>query len=253
MNDPHVASLEYALRTDDSLTFNNPPPLEGDAAGFTYRLADGVLTVTMKYHYATQEDAVEAVRSFIQAWELDYALRQGRRELRFSFVRSNIIDRQPTPGHVLLVGTAKFTITAHPVTLMVTRRQYPAPPASFAASPDVQTLWNRYEGHLLGREPLPSMGYFCLSVVQALYGGRAKAVGALNIDRPVLDTLGLLTSERGDATTARKQEGKTLQPLAPSEERWIHETLRLMIRRVAMERAGAVSSAPLTMNDLPKL
>jgi hypothetical protein len=50
MNDPHVGSLEYALETDATLAFNNPPPLEGDAGGFTYRLADGVLTVTMKDH-----------------------------------------------------------------------------------------------------------------------------------------------------------------------------------------------------------
>jgi hypothetical protein len=42
MHDPHVVSLEYVLETDDTLAFNNPLPLEGDAVCFTYRLADGV-------------------------------------------------------------------------------------------------------------------------------------------------------------------------------------------------------------------
>ena len=50
MNDPHVESLVYELKTDETLRFANPDPVEGDAGGFVYRLADGVLAVTMKEH-----------------------------------------------------------------------------------------------------------------------------------------------------------------------------------------------------------
>jgi hypothetical protein len=65
MNDPHVEFLEYKLKTDDTVSFDNPEPLEGDAGGFTYRLADGVLTLAMTAHYATREEAVEPVRPFL--------------------------------------------------------------------------------------------------------------------------------------------------------------------------------------------
>jgi hypothetical protein len=40
--------------------------------------------------------------------------------------------------------------------------------------------------------------------------------------------------------------------LVEAEEAWIHAALRLIIRRVAMERAGALPTAPLTVDDLPK-
>lgn len=256
MNDPHVVSLEYILETDDTLTFDNPDQFERDGGSFTVRIADGVLTATMKDHFATQEQAMAVVWPFLRAWELHHALERGRRELRFTFARSTIMDRKPTPadaGHAVLAEAGMITLKGYPATLTVTRRHYPEPPVGFVVSPDVETLWNRYENHLLGREYLPTMGYFCLSVVQTLYGGRGKAAQSLNIDRPVLDALGLLTSERGDAATARKQQGSALRPLIELEERWIHETLRLMIRRVAMENAGALPAAPLTMADLPTL
>jgi hypothetical protein len=256
MNDPHVVSLEYRLETDDTLKFENPPALEHDQEGFAVRLADGLLTVTMKDHYATQAEAVAAVRPFIRAWELFHGLERGRCEFCFRFVRSNIIDRKPTPGTldtVLLAAAGTVTITGSAATLTLTHRQYPDAPTGFVASPDVETLWNRYENHRLGREPLPSMAYFCLTVVESRYGGRGNAAAALNIDRAVLERLGLLTTKRGDATTARKREGKALQPLTAQEERWIHEALRLMIRRVGAEQAAALPSAPLTMADLPRL
>ena len=113
MNDPHVESLEYKLETDDTLRFDNPDPLEGDAGRFTYRLADSVLTVTMKDHYATEEEARAAVYRFVRAWELDYALEHGRRALWFTFTRSSIIDRKPIPGApVILACAGTLTLTA---------------------------------------------------------------------------------------------------------------------------------------------
>jgi hypothetical protein len=255
MNDPHVLSLEYALETDESLAFDNPPPLEGDAGGFSYRLADGVLTVTLKDHYATQEQAVEAVAAFIRGWELDYALQHGRRELRFRFVRSHIIDRQPTPGavgDVLLAGTAKITLTGHPATLVVTQRQYPAPPVSFTASPDVETLWNRYEGHLRGSEPLPAMGYFCLTVLETVFGGpgvgttpktsgkRKRTAHALNVELAVLEKLGALTSERGGAMDARKYAPKVPHCIRSRRKRKSGFGLRCGLSHVGSERTPQV-------------
>jgi hypothetical protein len=239
----------------------------------------------MKDHYSTQEEAVAAAAPFIRAWELDYALQHGRRELWFTFLRSNIIDRTPAPGavgHVLLAGAGRVTITGHPVTLLVTRRQYPAPPSDFAASPDVETLWNRYEGHLRGSEPLPAMGYFCLTVLETVFGGpglgtttqtigkrttapktigkrktsatRKRTADALNVELAVLEKLGELTSERGDAMNARKYAPSVppLRPLTPQEDEWIRAALRAIIRRIGMIGTG-VAIPLLTMADLPKL
>lgn len=44
--------------------------------------------------------------------------------------------------------------------LLVTLHKYPDPPKLFILTPDVETLWHRYEGYLQGKEPLSSMAYF---------------------------------------------------------------------------------------------
>jgi hypothetical protein len=273
MKDPHVVSLEYKLETDDTLKFDNPEPRGYDAASFTVRLSDGVLTATMKDHFATQEEAVEVVRPFLIAWELHHALEHGRREFRFKFMRSNIIDRKPTPGaldDVVLTSTGLVAAAGFAPTLTVTRRHYPEPPPpDFVASPNVETLWDRYENYLLGREYLPAMGYFCLSVVETLYGPtpssgkapprktsqkRTRTATALNIEVAVFEKLGELTTERGDATMARKQEqGKPFRPLSGHEAAWVQAALRAITRRVAVKAAGVALPSRLSMRDLPQL
>ena len=57
MRDPHVVALHYRLETDDTLVFDNPPPVEHQTAAFDVRLADGIVTFTMHEHHATEESA----------------------------------------------------------------------------------------------------------------------------------------------------------------------------------------------------
>ena len=69
-----------------------------------------------------------------------------------------------------------------------------------------------------------------------------------------MQKLGELTSERGDAMTARKYAPRVppLHPLTPQEEEWIRAALRAIIRRIGMIGTG-VAFGPLTMGDLPQL
>jgi hypothetical protein len=97
MRDPHVVSLRYRLETDPSLTFDNPPPIEQETDEFTLHLADGVLTCMMKAHYASVGAARAGVDQILLAWELDFALQQGRRVMRFVYQESEVIDRDPPP------------------------------------------------------------------------------------------------------------------------------------------------------------
>jgi hypothetical protein len=120
MNDPHVESLEYTLETDPTLTFKAPPPLEHDTPDFNLRLKDGLLTVTMKTHAASEEEARRQVEPFLQAWELDQAIQRRRREMRFKFQRANVIDRNPMPGaKTLLAGAALITVMGMTASLTV--------------------------------------------------------------------------------------------------------------------------------------
>ena len=91
--------------------------------------------------------------------------------------------------------------------LQVTRREYPTPPDHFQVSPDVETLWRRYEGYVQGREPLPGMAYGCQSFIEKMLArGRDDAAQKYHIEREVLRKLGDLHSHRGNLTSRRKLE-----------------------------------------------
>src|SRR5436190_10059233 len=93
-NEPHIKALLYVLDTDKTLVFENPTPLDHETPDFLLRLEGDRLTVTMKTHFASAEEAQKAVKPFLEAW----ALARGRREMRFKFDRPVIEDLERSPG-----------------------------------------------------------------------------------------------------------------------------------------------------------
>jgi hypothetical protein len=268
MNDPHVERLRYRLKVNPSqLSFESPPPLFQEYDAFGIRLENGILTVEMKEHHASVESAKEKVEGFIRDWMIYAAFDFDWDLLNFEYENAEVIDRKPSPrvpgqitgdGNITLpMLTCKGTGTVHPLKLS----EYPAPPARFRATPDVETMWFRYQQHLQDKETYQSLGYFCLSLVQwstgVGKGARCAASRMYNIDRDVLDKLGELTSERGTQREARKLDsGSTLVPLTDVERRWIREALKMLIRRKGeydFEPATGASLKQITMTDLPKL
>lgn len=120
---------------------------------------------------------------------------------------------------------------------------------NFRVTPDVSTLWDRYRGHVGGREPLLAMGYFYLTVLEGGAGRRANAAAKYRIDGAVLNKLGELTSVRGDPLSARKMTS-TKRPLTGSEHQWVLEAIKRLIWRAGDPRNRTELSL-ITMADLP--
>src|SRR5882724_34655 len=265
LNDPHVTILRYRLETDASLAFDSPAPREHDTPAFALRLADGLLTCDMKAHFTSVAAAKAVVEPVLRAWELETALREGKRAMWFAYQDAEVIDRHPAPPSANLyiqVNEGLLRVTGELVSLQITRREYPAPPPHFTASADVETLWHRYEGYQQGREPLLAMAYFCLSVLEwraSQHPGRgdvrAWAESLYGIEREVLRKLGDLTANLGDETTARKIDASSLHHTpTPQEIAWIEAAIKLIIRRVGEHAADSTVSQPtLGMRDLPPL
>jgi hypothetical protein len=268
MNDPHIETLTYEVRTKESVvTFDDPPPLTGEANAFRYRLEGGILTVEMKEHHATAESARLVVEGFLRSWAMSAALGLDRMPMEFVFKEAKRIDRNPPPrtsgnvymGEVAFVGSG--TLTATVVGIPPALKHYPVPPSGFRASPDVETMWHRYQQHIDGKETYQTMGYFCLSLIQWSTGigkgARGEASRRYKIDRDVLDKLGVLTSERGTSLDARKlEQGSTLVPLTAAEHQWIRAAVKTLIRRKGeydFDPAAASSLKQITMRDLPTL
>jgi hypothetical protein len=254
MRDPHVAELKYRLSPLDRVSFVPEPSLDFQNELLSGRLSGDSLTITPKVHFATVEEARAVTDPFLRAWELDDALTHGSTQFRFDYQDVVIVDRNPPPpgsSVKIVVGVAEITLASDTITVSVARSVFPQPPGAFVATPDAESLWNRYEGYVSGREPILSMAYFCLTLIEARGGSRAGAAKAFRIERRVLDSLGRLTSERGDPSVARKFPRRVPPtPLTATEIAWIEAAVRAIIRRVG--DVQQIAHLPeITMGDLP--
>jgi hypothetical protein len=269
MRDPHVVMLRYRFESiDPTTTYEEPTAVEGENESFEWRLEDDELRLRMKKHFASIDEARRHVAGFIRNWELHAALEDRKPSIRFTPMEpqpGDVVDRDPPPPpppseplppgspQAVEAGAAVLTFSGELATVH-TKRKYPLPPTGFAASPDAQSLWDRYEGYRQGREPLEGMASFCLSVIQFNVGGRRNAARQYQIAFKVLDKLGNLTSTRGDMTTARKiDRDSSLSPLTDAEKDWVRAAVRAIIRRVGQYDAlRSASSLPkITMSDVP--
>jgi hypothetical protein len=265
MKDPHVESLVYRAESAEDIIYDDPPPVEIDMDKWEGCLENGILTCRMKTHYASISDARKEIESYLRAWEVNVNLKQGKGSIKFVYQNVNVVDLAPQEtgrgvvvcGKAVVMGVGTMIASAQ-----ISRKNYPSPPKNFIVSPDVETLLGRYEGYLDGKEPLQSMAYFCLTMVERIYGGQQKkgenirkaAARTMKVDFEVLDTLGKLTSERGDETTARKFSGQP-SPLTGTECAWIASVVKELIYRVG-EYSGCRDNSTLTqitMADFPSL
>lgn len=257
MRDPHVVALVYRAKVPTSFVYHEPPPVEAETEAFRLRLAGGSLRVEPKAHVASPDEVRPDVERLTRSWMIASSLERGFPEIEFEYERAEVIDRVPPPPGVVeglgatMAGGSSMSAT---LTVISHRYAYPEPPLGFAASPDVETLWNRYQGFLTGREPLTSMAYFCFTALVAIAGGVDEASERFKVSRPVLKKLSELSSTRGGASDARKYGPTgTLAPVSLLEREWLDTVVRLSIRRVGQEAARAADPLVLTMSDLPPL
>jgi len=263
VNDPHVERLRYRLASDPSdVAWRNPPPLAIDGPSYKIVLENQHVTVEMFDHYSSEESARLAVEPFLHAWEVHAAAsaRNPIEPLRFEFERAEVIDRSPDPpGVVRLSGIALGGGGAMSVSFSIGFSHYPPPPKQFVVTADVESMWARWLGYRAKRESLPSMAYFCLTVVEASVGGkregqRRRAASDLNVDLEVLNALGELVSEVGAVETRRKAHLKQPRPHTLAEEAWTIAAVKRLMGQVGEKASDpARLPGPLTLADLPPL
>jgi hypothetical protein len=251
MRDPHVVALHYKIEHAEYVDYAKAAPFEGEADAFKIHIDQDQATFEMMTHFATAEEARAVVNPFIRCWELHVGLEFQPDELKFRFDRPEIIDRDRAPGQIheaSLTMTATARIDAQ---LTRKRERYPAPPNHFVVSPAVEAMYARYALYRDDRELLPSMAYFCYTVVLKAAGNEKKAAEKYSISGKVLKSLRILSSRKG-GPLARKADAIGA-PLSPSEEKWLEEAVKTIIRRAAETAAEKSGLQKITMAGLPKL
>ena len=257
MNDPHVVALNYRIDHGDTIDYSRAEPLDREEPGFRLTVEDGKVRFELKEHYATEEQAREAVAEYIRVWEFDATLEYGSSDsFRLAFDNPEIVDRKPTPGQIDVVarGVAGFASLA--VSVQTQPPAYPEPPSDIALNPDARTMHQRYLGYRAGREPLASMANFCLTVLEASTGSRkgarAAAAKLYDVDKRILDKIGELSAHRGGAD-ARKADGVATEFSSP-ERHFLERVLKAIIRRVAQrERMPDADLPKISWSDLPSI
>jgi len=267
MQDPHVERVSYAARESRTNKFQDGDPFVDEQEAFRVSLTKQgesiIATFQMKEHFATERAARAVTEAYIRALEVKAALVEygGRQVLHFGDSGADIVDRSPSPvsGKNELVAVA--TISTSGSAELTQIRPLPSPPGAFKWTPDVETLWNRYQQYVNDREPLLAMAYFCLTVVEMYAGkttgGKARKLASTkyNIAFDVLEKLGTITSEGGGPLEARKQDKvKPFSPLREDEKSWVIAVMQRIILRVGEHDYDPHQALPeLTMIDFPTL
>jgi hypothetical protein len=213
--------------------------------------------VVFKTHYASEQEARDAVEPLLRSWEVERGLKAGSPpSFRFEFGGSLIVDRGRRDGDetpYVVTGEGSFYVR-EPDEPPPTLEEYPEPPTSFAVDEHVETLWARWEAHLAGRESLAAAAYACLTYLEKVYAdGRRGAAQKLGVSTAVLDTLGRLTSAVGDARATRKFTLAAGRPHTSKEMAWMQVTVTELVCRVGERAATGRPPSPLTMSELPSL
>ena len=272
MNDPHVVALIYRVEHGNSVDYRKAEPLIREEPAFRVEVKDNQARFELKDHYATEEDARNAIKDYIDDWEFDACLKHGLDFFRLQFVRPQIVDRNPTPGEINLQATLTGLIVGSvSATLTVGTLNYPPPPSGVNfRNPDVQTMYQRYMGYRRGTEPLASMAYFCLTVLEhstgrerkryskanapkdKKKGKRNEVEGKYQIDLSVLDMIGELSSEKGGGG-ARKADGVG-NDFTSEKQTFLKHAIKRIIRRVAEKAHSPDKELPqISLSDLPPI
>ena len=256
MRDPHIQTMHYTIGSGEGISYRDPEALSFLNHLGDFELVDKELRIKPTEHFSDEGEARTAIEPFLRAWEIEADLKSNVGAIRFTFKRVELIDRDPPPPgspQVLEVKAAAFAFVTASASLHVTYRRYPQPPQTFRATPEVQHAYRRWVGFRSGKEPLQSMAYFVLTLLESVAGSRQRAARTFQIDSAVLGTIGRLSSTKGDESTARKAGPDVpFQELSGAEKQWLEEAVRRVIYQLGQHASGN-PLALLSMNDLPSI
>ena len=242
MNDPHVVALIYQIEHGQAVDYREAKPIDHEEPDFCVKIVKEKVRFEFKKHHATAKAAQKAIEEYICAWEIDAGLRQGGPNyFTLKFAHAQIEDRNPTGGE----GHLRNSSGRHSDRDSKGYRRQGVSSTAIGVDdhPDVRTLYDRYMGCRQGKEPLPSMAYFCLTVIERDPTQKECSSG-------VRKTIRHLSSGKG-GQQARKAGGKD-KDLTDQDRRFLDEAIKAIIRRAA-ERAHDPDGdrQPISMSDLP--
>lgn len=253
MKNPRVETLFYEVKGGKTVTYDDPAELDFSNSIGRFTTLNGVLHIQPTAHFVRESSARSVVEPFLETWRVCANLESGCSDtIRFQFLKSQIIDLDPPlPGEsqTIYVEVGDYVTVFGDVSFHVTRRSYPASPLFVGGlSPNAESAYLRWIAYKEGSEPLQAMAYFVLTILEGVGNNRrTRAAANYQIDKPILDEIGRLTSTRGSNLTARKAGASG--DLLGGERDWLERAIPRTILRIAETDAG-MSTTRLTFADI---
>ncbi len=255
MSNSYVKYLYYTLKVKDGISFKNSNSIEKKLDNFELRLENNELKCKMIKKYLTPEDARKEVEDYLKKWEVYDILQSGYKSIEFIYNKATIINfdsPESLPKASKVVQRSGVFEARCNIKVIVEKDNYPKPPQYFHLNENVKILWSRYYDYLQGKEKLPSMAYFCLTLIEKDAGGRRQALRKYKISKKVLDKLGELSSNKGDLEIEARKAKENKGSLTEKEVKWLDEAIRRIIIRVG-EYENNPSLDLIDMSSLPDL
>jgi hypothetical protein len=259
MRDPHVEALIYVIMPGPGVSYEDPKPVAFSNSLGHFDAADGELRFRPADHFSRSDEARTVIEPFLRAWEIQSDLSGNARRILFDYLRADVVDRNPpaadAPGapRILCAEGASYGLSFGEFHGHLLLRHYPEPPTAFRTTPEVEMAYVRWNQFREGREPLQSMAYSVLTLMQSMAGDRARAAERFCVSRRVLDNVARLSSTKGDAATARKIDAsKGFSQLTEREGAWLKEVIPRLVLRLGEHAAGG-SVALLDMSGFSSL
>jgi hypothetical protein len=194
------------------------------------------LIATPRFQETAIEKAKAALEELLCAWAAHLEVTENlaiRFEYRGAWVTNPQAD-DPTP--VLADQAAGGGETIEVFKLL---GEAPSPPPTWMTrEPDlVRMLREQWRGYRSGEAKLLDRAYFCLTAIEATYGGRKRAAETLCVSGALLSRIGRLAASQ-DREHARKLTGGGPTTLSAEDREWLNSTIPRLILRCAEIELG---------------
>ncbi len=238
MNDPHVEALIYLIEHDSTVSYEDAEPIEIDRPDFCLKVEDGRARFELKEHYATAGEARDALQPFVDQWAFEETLRIGTGQFALRFDRSEIKDRNPTPGvHSVAAGPVRFHFTVSAATVTVSR-QYPRLPSEAPMdihNCHVQRMFEQYMDYRAGQR-LTVIAQVCCEEFETFRDELKDAAGRLKVSHNVIREVRKIANNKGGQQA--RHASAIDHPLTQYEVRFLEKAVVAMIIRAAKVAAN---------------
>ena len=246
MNSPRISALIYNIVTNGRVDYSKAPPMCVDEERIHVKVKGDEVRFDLKEDFRSEDEARESIAAYIKRWEIDEGLCRNSDCFNLEF-KSSIAD-----GPRLEASPVKYSVRLSTAIGRVEASQFPSPPAACKVNSDmswVGGMYDRYMQYRNNRETLPSMAYYCLTVLEGKFGGRTKAALKLCVSISLLDRIGYLSTKKGGPMGARKAEGTT-DELSGRDRLFLEESINQIIRRCAEKVPDRLPQ--ITIDDIDK-